>query len=190
MSTYYTHRLPFSHVTRVKPTVFVNGFFCLILVVQVSLEHIRPIKANLPRDIRKVPIKMWDKIWIKRWGQWKDSHEEERESKMLICSQSRKIICWFQWSCFEIGSYANFHISTWKKTTTNRQQQKKHGDTNLAFSFFGVILHFRNIDKFNFVTRQWRTNMAWQKEIHHINGIIPGFQGLKLGKLTELWWQP
>lgn len=47
-----------------------------------------------------------------------------------------------------------------KKDNNKQTTTKKHGDTNLAFSFFGVILHFRDIDKFNFVTRQWRTNMA------------------------------
>ena len=47
-----------------------------------------------------------------------------------------------------------------KKDNNKQTTTKKHRDTNLAFSFFGIILHFRDIDKFNFVTRQWRTNVA------------------------------
>lgn len=48
-----THWLPFSHVPRVKPAILVDTFFRLLLIIQVSLEHIRPVKTNLSRDIRK-----------------------------------------------------------------------------------------------------------------------------------------
>lgn len=52
-----THWLPFPHVPRVKPAILVNAFFRLLLVIQVSLEHIRPVKAHLAHDIRKEPIR-------------------------------------------------------------------------------------------------------------------------------------
>lgn len=45
--SHHTHRLPLSNVPWVQPAVLINGFFRLLFVIQVSLEHIRPVKADL-----------------------------------------------------------------------------------------------------------------------------------------------
>lgn len=61
-----THWLPFSHVPRMKPSIFVNSFFRLLLIIQVSLEHIRPVKAHLARDIRKEQIRTTE-LNVEKW---------------------------------------------------------------------------------------------------------------------------
>ena len=49
-----THREPAPDVSCVKPSIFVQGFLCLRRVLQVSLEHVGALDADLPMRWYKV----------------------------------------------------------------------------------------------------------------------------------------